>query len=178
MTLNDGTVEAGIVHSIEVHTGSEYVYVKPLSNVKASKFFKVKENIAAQAGVQYTINDYYYGKDHFRCDAMTGTVVTCSYLTRFPINCVRSDPTWIKQLIRSNRNLDLPCFLNYRLFTKILREMIDEQWSPLCHNLVDRSVVMVTSLVQYCIRSVKLTRCPLLLAFIEDQISPQAAEFI
>ena len=89
----------------------------------------------------------------------------------FPVSTVRSDPTWIKQLIHRNRNLDLPCFLNYQLFKKILSDMIDEQWRPLCDDLVDKSVDMMTILVNECICSVKLNRFPLLLAFVNDEIS-------
>jgi len=171
--------ERGIIYCVEKVFEIDYAYVKPLSTAKSTRFLKAPiEDIAVELGFQYEINKYYYGKGKapYRCDASSikGTAVSSikgSYLIRFPMSSIRSDPTWIKQLIHSNRNLDLACFLNYQLFKKIVWDMIKEQWRPLCIELLSNSVEMMETLVKKCTHSVKLNRFPLLLAFLEDQIS-------
>ncbi|KAK3273023.1 hypothetical protein CYMTET_18715 [Cymbomonas tetramitiformis] len=49
---------------------------------------------------------------------------------------VRPDPAWLKEMIRSNRTNDLPCFLSASLFNNIVADMVQRDWSPLCHNLL------------------------------------------
>ena len=174
VTFVDGTTEKGIIYCVEKVSAIDYAYVKPLSTAKSTRFLKApSEVISAVLGVQYEINKYYYGNVPFRCDAtgLAASSIKGSYLIRFPMSSIRSDPTWIKQLIHSNRNLDLACFLNYQLFKKIVSDMVKEQWRPLCIELLSNSVEMMETLVKKCTHSVKLNRFPLLLAFLEDQIS-------
>jgi hypothetical protein len=174
VTFVDGNTERGIIYCVEKVFEIDYAYVKSLSTAKWTRFLKAPiEDIAVEVGVQYEINKYYYGKAPFRCDAKgtTESSIKGSYLIRFPMSSIRSDPAWIKQLIHSNRNLDLACFFNYQLFKKIVSDMVKEQWRPLCIELLSNSVEMMETLVKKCTHSVKLNRFPLLLAFLEDQIS-------
>ena len=174
VTLSDGSTERGIVQFMEIVTDKTYVYVKPLDdNNESTKLLRSREDIIVEPGVDYKINEYYLSskrKRLFRCDAIDVKKLKGSFVNSFAIDCVQPDPTWIKLLIRSNRNLDLPCFLNYQLFKKILSDMITEQWRPLCDKLLDESVDMMKALVGNCIRNVNFARFPLLLAFVEDQI--------
>ena len=54
-----------------------------------------------------------------------------------PIENVRTDPAWLKELIVDNQNNDLPCFLSAALFNSIIRSYVVEDWVPLCEDLME-----------------------------------------
>jgi len=47
------------------------------------------------------------------------------------------DVSWLQKRIEQNRTNALPCFLNASIFNSIVSEMVAEDWTPLCLNLLE-----------------------------------------
>ena len=65
----------------------------------------------------------------------------------FDISQVEADPGWLKKQIAENPTTDLPCFLNVRVFNRLVAEMVTADWEPLCTNLGQSNHEALTKIV-------------------------------
>eukprot|EP00957_Ditylum_brightwellii_P037740 2854374-Ditylum_brightwellii.AAC.1 len=56
-----------------------------------------------------------------------------------PLKEIRTDPSWLKDMITANCTEDLPCFLNATVFNRIVATFIDEDWLSPSLDVVDKT---------------------------------------
>jgi hypothetical protein len=58
-------------------------------------------------------------------------------LRKIPITAIRTDPSWLKPKMADEVNEDLPCFLNFDTFRRIVVDNIEDDWRPHAMRLLD-----------------------------------------
>ena len=59
-------------------------------------------------------------------------------LRKIPLDCVRTDPSWLKDRMAEHRTDDLACFLNVDVFQNIVQDFIEVDWRPHCVAFLER----------------------------------------
>lgn len=65
-------------------------------------------------------------------------------LKKIPLYNIRTDPSWLKERIISNRTDDLTCFHNADVFKCIIEEFTNDEWLPNCINLLQTAKTIIS----------------------------------
>jgi hypothetical protein len=76
-------------------------------------------------------------------------------LRRIPVNCIRTDPSFLEDKIAQFGTDDLACFVNVNMFQHVVAEFFQDDWVPPCHKLVMRHILFT--------HKVPITRFPSLM---------------
>lgn len=95
---------------------------------------------------------------------------TFDLLKKIPLDCIRTDPSWLKEKIAENRTDDLACFLNVEIFKNIVSDFIEVDWRPHCDALVNEtSDIIMCAVSQSLERTLTSDRYPKLRSMLKVQ---------
>jgi GTP-binding protein EngB required for normal cell division len=95
---------------------------------------------------------------------------TFDLLKKIPLDCIRTDPSWLKEKIAENRTDDLACFLNVDIFKNIVSDFIEVDWRPHCDALVNEtSDIIMCAVSQSLERTLTSDRYPKLRSMLKVQ---------
>jgi hypothetical protein len=109
------------------------------------------------------------------------SISTFDSLKKIPLDLIRTDPSWLTEKIAENRTDDLACFLNPDIFKNIVEGFVDDDWSPHCQALLDKTRAILLSTLNEAILlklSANMDRYPPLKKFLEEQCRAVAEELI
>ena len=100
---------------------------------------------------------------------------TVGRLKEFPFSDIRRSYKWLEKRIEQNRNDDPPYMPSPKLFRKLVREMVEEQWVPLANDLLKEFREFMQRAVDSCF-SEFLPRFPDLQSEVMSRINGIVAE--
>ena len=108
-------------------------------------------------------------------DSETDDTETVGRLKAFPLSDIRRSYKWLEKRIEQNRNDDPPYMPSPKLFRKLVREMVEEQWVPLANDLLKEFREFMQRAVDSCF-SEFLPRFPDLQSEVMSRINGIVAE--
>ena len=89
-----------------------------------------------------------------------------------PLDSIRPDPTWLKEIIQRSRPMEqLPVFVNAAVFKSIVVKFIQEDWEGHCYDLLDLHAKLLKEVTNKFVENDStLCRYPRFVHFLKDRI--------